>query len=261
MALVWPLQMPSTAKAVLISLADQANDAGVCWPSLPGICDRTCFGRTAVIEAVKWLTAEGYLSVSQAHGRTNTYTLNLEAIGGAVVHTRPPAGPVRQPDQSANRTPGSPLAGPLPSASRTTPVRQPDPNRKEPSLNRQLNRQDPAASLPGFDRFWVAWPKGGRKGGEGKCLERWKSKNFEAQADAIVAHVEAMTASHDWTKDGGQFRPAPLTYLNQTRWDGADIEAIHRACDDASQRASTSRHTGFAQKNYREGINEDGSFD
>lgn len=26
--------------------------------------------------------------------------------------------------------------------------------------------------------------------------------------------------SDDWSKDGGQFAPAPMTYLNQKRWDG-----------------------------------------
>ena len=36
----WPLQMPPTPKAVLISLADNASDEGECWPSIPTICER-----------------------------------------------------------------------------------------------------------------------------------------------------------------------------------------------------------------------------
>ena len=35
----WALSgMSSTQKLVLISLADQANDDGVCWPSVPTAC-------------------------------------------------------------------------------------------------------------------------------------------------------------------------------------------------------------------------------
>lgn len=37
MGLCWPLQMPPTAKGVLMSLADQSNDQGSCWPSLQWI--------------------------------------------------------------------------------------------------------------------------------------------------------------------------------------------------------------------------------
>lgn len=38
MSACWPLQgMTATKKAVLISLADNANDDGVCWPSISTI--------------------------------------------------------------------------------------------------------------------------------------------------------------------------------------------------------------------------------
>lgn len=75
---------------------------------------------------------------------------------------------------------------------------------------------------PGFARFWLVWPKSRRKESRGECLKAWKRAGAEAAADEIVAHVERLKASHDWTKDNGQFIPAPLVYLNQRRWDGAD---------------------------------------
>jgi hypothetical protein len=76
--------------------------------------------------------------------------------------------------------------------------------------------------FPGFSQFWSAWPAGGRKQAQGKCLEVWKKAKAEASAALIVAHVERMKRTHDWTKDGGQFIPAPLVYLNNRRWEGAD---------------------------------------
>lgn len=140
MSLCWPLPMPPTAKAVLISIADQANDQGVCWPSLPGICERTCFGRTAVIEAVQWLETNGFFVVEKAGGRNNRYVLNLTKLRqrdlGAELESY--AQPVRQANRYAKRTgtgggPTSSPRGPLPVRQADLPVRQTDPNRKEPS--------------------------------------------------------------------------------------------------------------------------------
>jgi len=43
MSQCWPLQgLSVTQKAVLISLADQANDDGVCWPAVGTIATRCC---------------------------------------------------------------------------------------------------------------------------------------------------------------------------------------------------------------------------
>ena len=73
----------------------------------------------------------------------------------------------------------------------------------------------------GFTDFWEAWPSGDRKQAKGKCLDAWKKAGAEPHAALVVAHVERMKAG-PWQKDGGQFIPAPLTYLNQKRWEGAD---------------------------------------
>jgi len=51
----WKLQIPQTAKFVLISLADQADNDGICWPSVAFICERTSLCDRAVQKALKWL--------------------------------------------------------------------------------------------------------------------------------------------------------------------------------------------------------------
>jgi len=79
--------------------------------------------------------------------------------------------------------------------------------------------------LPGFANFWQAWPTGDRKQARGKCLEAWKKAGAEPQAALVLAHVERMKASDLWTRENGQFIPAPLVYLNQRRWEGAEVEA------------------------------------
>jgi hypothetical protein len=82
-----------------------------------------------------------------------------------------------------------------------------------------------AGALPGFGRFWSAWPTGERKQAEGRCLEVWKKKGFENIAVGIIAHVEAAKKSADWLQG---FVPAPLVYLNQRRWEGADASVKPR---------------------------------
>jgi len=85
-------------------------------------------------------------------------------------------------------------------------------------------------------RFWEAWPRSTRKASRGKCWQVWKRGGFEAQAEQIVAHVEAMKISLDWRKDGGAFIPAPLAYLNQRRWEGADTTGVQPSTGPALYR-------------------------
>ncbi|RUR68669.1 hypothetical protein EJP67_16525 [Variovorax guangxiensis] len=51
-------------------------------------------------------------------------------------------------------------------------------------------------------------------------------------ADAIIGHIERMKASRDWTKDGGAYIPAPLVYIRNRRWEGAeDVKAAPVTAD------------------------------
>jgi len=82
----------------------------------------------------------------------------------------------------------------------------------------------------GFVNFWKTWPVNDRKQAKGKCLEAWKKARAEPDAALIVAHVERMKRSPGWTKDGGEFVPAPLVYLNQRRWEGFEETGAAPKC-------------------------------
>lgn len=120
MALCWPLQMPPTAKAVLISLADNANDSGYCWPSIETICERTCFSRRAVIDAIHWLEAEKYVTADRSNGRKTAYWVTPDQCSSRT-------GAADAPVQQAHKT-GAPAALDR-CSSRTLTVK----NRQEPS--------------------------------------------------------------------------------------------------------------------------------
>ena len=78
-----------------------------------------------------------------------------------------------------------------------------------------------------FEQFWSAWPKSQRKGGKATCLAKWNKLKLDLQADQIIKHVEWMKTTEQWKKGEGAFIPAPLVYLNQMRWDGAEVPEIN----------------------------------
>lgn len=78
----------------------------------------------------------------------------------------------------------------------------------------------------GFERFWKAWPASTRKGAKSECRKKWEKHYCETQADQIIKHVEWLKTTEQWIKSNGAFIPAPLVYLNQQRWDGAEVPEI-----------------------------------
>jgi len=75
----------------------------------------------------------------------------------------------------------------------------------------------------GFDRFWSAYPSSPRKGGKLDCKKRWDRYECEKDLELILKHLAYMATTEMWIKGNGAFIPMPSTYLNQRRWDGAEI--------------------------------------
>ena len=143
MAQCWPLAMPPTAKAVLISLADNANDHGECWPSLATIAVRTCFSERAVQNAIKWLEVAGALVADRSNGRHTRYHVTPAAyappqeIHPAAGASLPPQ-QVRQPPQEIPK-----------------PPQQVPSNRKEPSRTVKATVRECPPDVPKV--IWADW--------------------------------------------------------------------------------------------------------
>ena len=75
-----------------------------------------------------------------------------------------------------------------------------------------------------FDEFWEMYPTT-RKVNKKTCLERWANKNLDAIADEVITYVKRMKDTQSW-KDG--FSPAPLTLLNQERWNDGDVSIVRK---------------------------------
>lgn len=81
MSQCWPIQgLSATQKAVLISLADNANDEGVCWPSIASISERTCLSERAVRASLRKLEDMRLLASHQRSGRSTWYTVLPEGF-------------------------------------------------------------------------------------------------------------------------------------------------------------------------------------
>lgn len=83
----------------------------------------------------------------------------------------------------------------------------------------------PKGETDGFKTFWTEWPRSDRKEARGKCFEAWRKAKCEGVSSSILAHVRFLKTSDRWTKEGGRYIEAPLVYLNNRRWEGAEMVA------------------------------------
>lgn len=203
MALCWPLQMPGVPKSVLISLADNANDSGYCWPSIDAICERTCYGRSAVIDAIKWLEAHGFVTADRSNGRKTTYVVAV--TNQSATRTGPPNEPVRQTDQT------SPPRGLNQSATRTLTVN----NRKEPSIKEdaraRVNRPDGVTELVWSDFLAIRRAKKAPLTATALAgIEREAAKAGMTLADALAVCCERgwQALRADWLAQPARASPA-----------------------------------------------------
>lgn len=145
MSACWPLQGMSPAqKAVLISLADQANDQGVCWPAVDSIAMRCCLSKRAVQQAIKWLRGAGIVSVEERQGRSTMYSVTPAAYA-----PQQEMHPSRKCTRAAN--------APTPADAAPRTVIEPT---REPSGNLLPTRSGPAtdeAMQEACRRVWAAY--------------------------------------------------------------------------------------------------------
>lgn len=164
----WPLEMPPSAKAVLISLADQANDAGVCWPAIGTICKRTCLSERTVQTAISWLCESGVLLLNRTPGRSTNYQINPAGFGAGTVglFDAPPRGDNGKPRN--NRTPAITAPpqtsrgvadAPTPAATAPTPANAAPRTVKNRQGTSKEKFDAAAIELPEWlDReLWVGW--------------------------------------------------------------------------------------------------------
>lgn len=231
MSQCWPLQMSATQKAVLISLADNANDEGVCWPSIAKICMRTCLSERAVQNAIKWLASAKIVTVNERTGRSSYFTITPAAYAPPQ-EVRPaagaptPAGDAPPPPQQVHPTPAA-------GAPRTVKEPQQEPT-KEPkkSAAAQLD-------LSGFPEqpspaVWADF------------LKHRKAKRAPLTQTAVnlLAKELSLAAGSGWSVDDA------LAEAMAAGWQSLKAAWL------ANRRAPPSRHHGLDQRDYGDGSDQ-----
>lgn len=128
-------------------------------------------------------------------------------------------------------------AGPNPVRIRAESVPSTQPNPTQPTPTQPTIPVPGAAALPdGFVKFWAAWPKHFRKQARSKCVTHWRKAKLEPLADRIAETLEHFKRSRDWAKDGGQYIPFPMTWLNRSPWE-TDLQDLQDGDCNGKQRA------------------------
>lgn len=99
------------------------------------------------------------------------------------------------------------------------------PSESIPPIPPTRGRKKTTQELPDadFDAFWALYPK---KKSKGAAKKAWvQLKPSREIISAIMAKLPMLAASHDWTKEGGQYVPNPATWLRAEGWEDEVKEA------------------------------------
>ena len=97
----------ATPRLVLLALADHADAAGRCYPSIARLAQRTGLSPRSIQASIKKLHAEGYIDVEMNAGKrgTNVYVLRLTPAGSASPQEIHPARDSPPPPQKLHPLP------------------------------------------------------------------------------------------------------------------------------------------------------------
>ena len=76
----WQIQMPATAKSVLMAMVWDADADGGFTPDMATLMMRTCFEKSAVYQWVKWLEENGHIACFRTPGQRTRIVVNVGSI-------------------------------------------------------------------------------------------------------------------------------------------------------------------------------------
>lgn len=259
----WKLQgLTPTQKLVLLSLSDNANDQGECYPSIATIVMRTCLSERSVQGAIKALIGLGYVRSCARLGTSTIYMLTIGNEGAQPAqHPRKSRTPANAAPPAANALPANVAPPqqlhPTPAAAAPPPPQELHPTpaaaAPEPSFNRQLNRQLTVkrAAAPSVD------------------LPDW----LDAEAWARFDRFRKAKNGKAWTHDAKVLTIRELGKLREEGYSPVDVidQSVQKGwtgvfplkkwyLDAQSQSKGVSKHGNFAEQDYHAGIDEDGRF-
>lgn len=189
------MQCSPTEKLVLISLADQANEQAMCWPSISSIENRTNLSDRAIQKAIASLLQKGHLTVHFRMGKSSYYT----------VHPRTTFTPeLNSPPNDVHHTPE-----PCSEDPRTTFTH----NHKEPSKNPKTKVRKEYSDT--FEQFWTLYPRGEKKA---VAYDIWQKMKLDSMLDEILNALRWSIKDKQWDRDS-KYCPYAERWLKNRRWE------------------------------------------
>jgi helix-turn-helix protein len=228
-----------TRKLVMLALADNANDEGVCWPSITTIALKCSMSDRAVTKHVRELETDGLLSVERIAGSASKYYLTFatperRAVLHDIHHPCIPAAPAaRTPLNDVHHTP-----------ERRAGVRE------RVLIGREIKAKKAFKAVQAVpDQALIVYDLYPRKIGKPKALasiqKAIKKFGFEKVKAATLAFSKLWQGHADLT-----FCPHPTTWFNQERFND-DMQ-------DQKPKVQASRQNGKQSPNRAQGTwNED----
>ncbi len=72
--------LPGVEKAVLIVLANRANDSGRCWPSMGDLARKSGFSRRHCMRAIQALEVKSLIAVERGGGLVSKYVVTGDRV-------------------------------------------------------------------------------------------------------------------------------------------------------------------------------------
>lgn len=148
----WKADMPSGRKLVLLSLCDNANDQGECYPSVSMVAQRCSMGERTVQGHINDLESAGIVTRQERKGRSTVYKIDPRKFC-TPADSAPP--------QKLRPTPAD-SAPPPPQILRPTPADSAPITVNEPSI--ETSREPSKKKAPAFDlpdwmdrELWDTW--------------------------------------------------------------------------------------------------------
>lgn len=268
-AINWAFSQPvskSSAKFVLVAMANLAGDDMTCWPSYKHLTDATGQDIKTVEAGIRRLREEGFIVATGdrkgATGQVIVYRLNTTKTGVVSIQEHPsfsksntPVFPVNTPElgvvSEEAKTPVFPGNTPVfpskdPQISHVTPPKTGGGTTNEPPMNRKEPPKKKARAASSFvlpdwlnEVHWKAWHS---------C-----SKRRNATEEQMQLAVEKLAG---WREKGEDFAGA-LENAAVGGWQGLFLPTKNGVTQAPR---NSGRHSGFGAIDYTTGIDADGTF-
>jgi hypothetical protein len=262
--------LKSSAKFVLVAMADCVNGQGgqmTCWPTVAHLCTLTALDRKTVIDGLHRLRDSGWIRDTGerrgATGQVPVYELKTPESGTVKTDRKAQPEPAKSPESPTPNGPESGTdteTGTVPLSEANSPVFPHEQSRfsletvpktghgtrKEQGKNKEGTRKKGSFDAGGIElpdwldaETWQSW-----------CRDR-ASRGKRITEDAARLQLRKLA---EYREQGHE----PATVIEHCIANG--YQGLFPPSGPKKPATPSGKHSGFAAKNYREGVEADGSF-